>query len=169
MGHDIYRFLWLRSFHKPVVFSLHKDGNKVWLTTKELDKQPEFLDEYSPIKFTEPKLLSNREHDTTEIKRNVDFKSEIIKKADRKANIILNQTITLTVNEWNEFEKILINCSFGTVNPYIESSGLDGSMWTIEGHLKNKYWFVNRWSPKDNFRKAGEYLINKSGLKEEIY
>ncbi|GHV58202.1 hypothetical protein FACS1894182_09410 [Bacteroidia bacterium] len=24
-GHDIYRFLWLRSFHRPVVFSLHKN------------------------------------------------------------------------------------------------------------------------------------------------
>jgi hypothetical protein len=34
MGHDIYRFLWLRSFHRPVVFSLHNRKDGVWLQTK---------------------------------------------------------------------------------------------------------------------------------------
>ena len=38
VGHSIYRFLWLRSFHRPVVFSLHQNQDKVWLTTKILDK-----------------------------------------------------------------------------------------------------------------------------------
>jgi hypothetical protein len=51
----------------------------------------------------------------------------------------------------------------------VDSSGIDGSEWTIEAHFKNKYWFVNRWSPDDNFKTAGEYLIRKSGINEEIY
>ena len=42
-GHDIYRFLWLRSFHRPVIFSLNRKGNEVWLTTKMLNKQPDFM------------------------------------------------------------------------------------------------------------------------------
>lgn len=168
-GHDIYRFLWLRSFHRPVVISLHKDEDKVWLTIKELDKQPEFMDELKPIKFFVPKLLPNGDYDTTRIEDTEEPEREVIKKADRKANIILNQTIKLTEKEWKDFETLLSNCSFWTSKSDIEALGCDGAEWTIEGHLKDKYWFVNRWSPRDNFRKAGEYLIHKSGFKEEIY
>lgn len=168
-GHDIYRFLWLRSFHRPVVISLHKDEDKVWLTIKELDKQPEFMDELKPIKFFVPKLLPNGDYDTTRIEDTEEPEREVIKKADRKANIILNQTIKLTEKEWKDFETLLSNCSFWTSKSDIEALGCDGAEWTIEGHLKDKYWFVNRWSPRDNFRKEGEYLIHKSGFKEEIY
>ena len=169
LGQDIYRFLWLRSFHRPVIISLHKDGDKVWLTIKELNKQPEFIDEYTPIQFEPPKFLPNGEPDTKQVRYKDVPKRKIIKKADRKADIILNQTTNLTVKEWVEFEALLNNCSFWTSKPYIESMGLDGSEWMIEGHLKNKYWVVTRWSPKDNFRKTGEYLIKKSGLNEKIY
>lgn len=168
-GHDIYRFLWLRSFHRPVVISLHKDENKVWLRIKELDKQPEFMDRLKPIKFIAPKVLPNGDYDTTKIEDTKEQEIEVVKRADRKANIILNQTIKLTEKEWKEFETLLSNCSFWTSKPYIEELGCDGAEWTIEGHLKEKYWFVNRWYPRDNFRKAGEYLIHKSGFKEEIY
>lgn len=168
-GHDIYRFLWLRSFHRPVVISLHKDEDKVWLTIKELDKQPEFMDMLKPIKFFEPKRLPNGDYDTTRIVIDIETEREVIKKADRKANIILNHTKKLTEKEWKEFETLLSNCSFWTSKPYIDVLGCDGSEWTIEGHLKGRYWFMKRWSPRDNFRKAGEYLIHKSGLKEEIY
>lgn len=169
LGHDIYRFLWLRSFHRPVVISLHKDGIKVWLTTKELDKEPEFMDWLKPIKFIAPKILPNGDYDTTDLKNTEEPKREVFKKADRKANIILNQTKKLTEKDWTEFETLLSNCSFWNSIPYIKMLGCDGSEWTIEGHLKNKYWFVNRWSPEDNFKIAGVYLIQKSGLKEEIY
>ena len=169
LGHDIYRFLWLRSFHRPVVFSFNRDGNKIWLTTKELNKQPDFFDQYAPIKFVAPELLPISKYDTTQIRDKEKEDRKIIKKADRKAEIILNQTINLTEQEWDEFETILNNCSFWTSKPYIETLGLDGSEWIIEGHLRSKYWFINRWSPHDNFRKAGEYLIKKSKFKEVIY
>jgi len=167
LGHDIYRFLWLRSFHRPVVFSFHKDGNKVWLTTKELNKQPEFMDEYPPIKFIPIKLLPNGQPDPKQVRYKEKPDRKIIRKAERKADIILNQTKKLTEKDWTEFETLLSNCSFWNSKPYIEESGLDGSEWTIEGHLKNKYWFVNRWSPRDNFRKVGEFLIQKVSLKKK--
>jgi len=168
LGHDIYRFLWLRSFHSPVVFSIHKDGDKVWLTTKELDKQPYFM-EIDYVKFVPPVILPNGEIDTTGSNNNNDLPVDPVSKADRKANIVLNETKQLSTKEWKEFEKLLSDYSFWSAKPYEKSSGFDGSEWIIEGHLKNKYWFVNRWSPKDNFRKAGVYLINKSGLNEDIY
>lgn len=163
LGHDIYRFLWLRSFHRPVVISIHKHKDKVWLILKELNKQPEFLDEYTSVKFVAP------DNDTTLVENTKDQKFEIVKKADRKAHIILNRTVKLTENEWTEFEMLLSKCSFWDSRPTIEIYGLDGSEWIIEAHLKNNYGVMNRWSPDDNFRKVGEYLIIKSGFKEEIY
>ncbi len=169
LGHDIYRFLWLRSFHRPVVFTFNRNGNKVWLTTKELNKQPNFIDEYTPIEFVAPRFFPNGEPDTTQVRYKKEPERKIVKKADRKADIIYNQTINLTEKEWSEFKILLNACSFWTSKPYIETMGLDGSEWTIEGHLKDKYWVVNRWSPHDNFRKVGEYLIKKSEFKEEIY
>src|SRR5258708_6742697 len=41
---DLYRFLWLRSFHRPVVIVLLRCGTRVTLTTKILNRQPEFLE-----------------------------------------------------------------------------------------------------------------------------
>jgi hypothetical protein len=43
LGYDRYRFLWLRSFHRPIVFSLYKLDDKVSLTYKILDDNPSFL------------------------------------------------------------------------------------------------------------------------------
>lgn len=165
-GHDIYRFLWLRSFGVPFIFTLHKSGGKVWLTTKKLNKQPEFLNvTYKIAKFKKPKKTK---------KRKIRFRKPIkvvdsLVKADRKAEVIFTQTKQLSINEWNEFELLLKNCSFWNRLPFVDSSGIDGSEWTIEAHFKNKYWFVNRWSPEDNFRTAGEYLIRESGFNGEIY
>lgn len=168
LGHDIYRFSWLRAFHRPVVFTLHKDGEKVWLTTKILDKQPNYM-EIKTIAFVPPKILPNGEIDTTESMRYDELAFDSVIKPDRKANIVMNETKQLSEKEWKEFENLLNDYSFWHAKPYEKSSGLDGSRWTIEGHLKDNYWFVNRWSPRDNFRKAGEYLIHKSGLNEMIY
>ena len=168
-GHDIYRFLWLRSFDMPLIFSLHKNGNKVWLIIKGLNKEPEFIDRLPAIKYSPPKFLPNGEIDITKIEEAAVTIQDQIIKADRKADIILNQIINLSEKEWIEFENILDNCSFWTTTPFNERWGLDGSKWTLEGHLKNGYWFVNRWSPEDSIKKAGLYLISKSGLKEEIY
>jgi hypothetical protein len=160
LGHDIYRFLWLRSFHKPVVFSIHKKDDKVWLVTKELDKQPEFY---------VLKVVSIEYDDTTEMnKENIDTSENNII-ADRMAEIVLNQKRDLSINEWNRFVTLIDDCSFWTATPSQTREGLDGSEWIFEGHLKNKYWFVNRWSPEGKFKKLGVFLIEKSGLQEKIY
>jgi hypothetical protein len=159
LGHDIYRFLWLRSFHRPVIISLHKNKDQVWLIAKVLNKQPDFLDEVALyVKFVAPDSANRDEHP-----------KEIIKKADRKATIVIDKEIPLTKKDWKEFEGLLNKCSFWKSQPFIERIGIDGSEWTIEAHLRNRYWFVNRWSPEDDLRKAGEFLIRKSELKEEVY
>ncbi len=147
--HDVYRLLLLTSL-KPIIISLHKDKNNVWLTTKLLDKQPEFQ-ELVHVNFETPLQIDS------------------VSKPDRKASIVFNETKQLSENEWNEFERLLNDCEFWSAKPIDESRGIDGVEWTIEGHLKSKYWFVNRWSPEDKFRYAGNYLIEKSGFNSDNY
>jgi len=152
LGHDIYRFLWLRSFDRPVIFSLNKDENKVWLTIKILNKHPQV----NEVKYFVPDL----EHK---------YIIDSVVKADRQAILVYDETKYLTIKEWQEFEELLNNSLFWKSKPYQFSIQIDGSDWTIESHLKNQYWFVNKNSPNDSFKAAGVYLINKSGLKESIY
>src|SRR5258706_3502710 len=45
IGHDIYRCVWFPSFmarRAPIVTSLHRSGDQVWITTKTLDTLPWF-------------------------------------------------------------------------------------------------------------------------------
>jgi len=155
---DVYRFLWRRSFHRPVVISLKRSPRGVWLNTKMLDVQPVYSD-IGYLKFMPPPdPIGNS-------------KIELIKSEEiyKKATIVYDQTMRLSVKEWNEFEGLLSDFSFWTAKPSIQEDGLDGAEWLIEGHLRDKYWFVSRRSPHDEFRNAGEYLIKKSGLKERVY
>lgn len=154
LGHDMYRFLWLRSFDRPVVFTLHRDGREVWLTTKVLNKQPNFDD----ITYVSIGEMGDKE-----------LVTDSVVKADRKASLVINTSKKLSKKDWNNFTALLDKCSFWTTKPYSERGGFDGSEWIIEGHLKSKYWFVSKWSPKDNFRELGLFLINKSELKERVY
>jgi hypothetical protein len=155
--HDIYRFLWLRSFHRPIVYALSKIKNQVLLTAKIMDKHPRLRD----ITYVSIPELRGSQKDEMQV--------DSVVKADRRIAILSTSTKQLTKKEWKEFEQLLDSCSFWTTKPFERTQGIDGARWIIEGHKKNKYWFVDRWSPKDNFRKAGEYLIIKSGLNERIY
>lgn len=163
LGHDVYRFLWLRSFNLPLCFSLHKDGGKVWLSIKELDRHPKYMDQVWS-KFVPPPRDSTEKYVPPVI--------DSIVKVDRSANIILNETKDLSLDEWNTFEELIKQCDFWNMeSTKMGERGLDGSEWVMEGHLKNKYWFVEKWAPDNNtnYRKCGEYLIKLSALNERIY
>jgi hypothetical protein len=164
-GHDIYRFVWLRSFSAPVVISLHKDGEKVWLQTKLLDCIPrDFYISY--VKFEPP----GKHHKKTNAKENSSTpKVDAVVHKVRVAKIIKDESKLLTAENWNNFESLLAQCNYWNMKTSIHEKGIDGSQWIIEGHQKSRYWFVDRFSPRDNYRKCGEYLIKLSGLYEKIY
>jgi len=143
LGQDMYRFLWLRSFHRPVIITLTKNNDSVKLITKEFDGRTHYFESRHCLNC-----------DTS----NLD---------DPK--LMLNETTELTMKEWEEFESLLIQSNFWNIVPFEKNIGNDGAEWAIEAHLKDKYWFVSRWSPKDRFTDCGKYLIKLSGLKEEIY
>lgn len=171
LGHSIYRLLWLGSFDKPVILSLNKDGRKVWLNVKKLDRQPNYLNMRWKVLFTPPEVTDeNGKTFSPDLSKWEELPIDsIYSKENRTAKIIYNQTKELTVKEWKEFETLLQACSFWTTHPFQRCDGFDGALCLIEGHLKDKYWYVDKWSPRDDFRKAGKYLIAKSGLNERIY
>ena len=166
VGHNIYRFLWLRSFHRPVVFALHQSEGQVWLNTKMLDIQPSFHDDrIGCIPKEDQQEYINEGYSID--KKNPDL---MVRIADRKANIIYDKNISLSDNEWNEFEQLLAKANFWSLSTTIDDGSNDGAQWVIEGHLKNKYHVVNYHSPGNSeYAKAGRFLIKLSGLQEEIY
>ena len=98
------------------------------------------------------------------------IKLEFSGSGDGAAIILSDETKYLTISDWEEFERQLENCSFWSMQPCIDNEGYarDGSSWLIEGHLKEKYWFVSRDLPDTNLSNIAEFLINKSGMDEII-
>lgn len=166
VGHDIYRFLWLRSFHRPVVFTLHKSKDQVWLNTRMLDKQPAFYDH---------RMGGVSKEDREEYFKNgyiidsIDTRL-LVRIADRKADMIYNKNILLSNREWKKFEQLLEKAKFWDLPTDMDSGDSDGAQWIFEAHLKNKYHLVSYQSPyKNEYAKAGLFLIKLSGLGEEVY
>ena len=166
VGHSIYRFLWLRSFHRPVVFTLHQSEGQVWLNTKMLDRQPRFYDDRIGV------IPNEDQGEYIKDGYFVDKKEPglLVRIADRKYNIIYNKNISLSDKEWNIFEQLLSKANFWKLPTNIDDGSTDGAQWVIEGHLKNKYHIVDSHGPlTDGFGELGLFLIKLSGLQEEIY
>lgn len=164
IGHNVYRFLWLRSFHRPVVFVLHQIEGQVWLNTKMLDMEPRFYDDRIVGIPKEEQQEYIKEGYFID-KKNPDL---LIRIADRRAAIIYNKNISVSKNEWTEFEQLLTKAKFWSLPTRIDDGSSDGAQWIIEGHLKGKYHIVNYHSPgNSDYGKAGRFLIELSELEDE--
>lgn len=166
VGHNVYRFLWLRSFHRPVVFTLNQSEGQVWLNTKMLDRQPRFYDDrYGGVPKEE-----REEYFKEGFKVDKHDPDLLIRIADRKANITYNKNISLSDKNWNEFEQLLAKANFWKLPAQIDDGSTDGAQWVIEGHFKNRYHVVSYHSPGNSeYGKVGRFLITLSRLKEEVY
>ncbi len=165
-GHDIYRFSLLRAFYAPLYFILHRDGDKVWLVTKGLDKRPNIL---GPSYTWVGTSLKKGKY---VLQTHTDRGDTIIMNAKGgytcQANVIYNEYVQLTQQDWNDFEGLLKKCGFWNLPQYDKKCEyqIDGQTWLIEGHRRNKYWFVHSCRPDGAFHQAGEFLIQKSGVKD---
>lgn len=160
---EIFRFLWLRSFHQPMLFTLSNINGKVSLHIKKLDETPLFKDEKYGLPW--PEIEERFKGKITEKIGD----STLVVKADRKANIIYDTTINLTSKEWNKFNSLLVQNNYWKIPVYKKIDSNDGAMWIMEAHQETCYKYVIRQSPYKEIREGGEYLIKLSGLKEEIY
>jgi len=164
-GHNIFRFLWLRSFHRPIVFSLHQNQTTVWLNTKILNKQPQFYDEKIGGVTNEERPEYIKEGYIVD-KLKPGF---LLKKADRKADIVYNRNMSLSKQDWIQFEHLLAKVNFWSLPLKIDDGSTDGAQWIFEAHFDNKYHLVDYHSPGGDYRELGVFIIKLSGLKEEIY
>ncbi|MEO8146223.1 MAG: hypothetical protein ABI723_01235 [Bacteroidia bacterium] len=151
LGHDVYRFLWIRALDVPVIFSIHNKNGNVWLEVK-IPRSVTEEDGKSKSYYYESK-------DSSLVKYG----------AINTSDFALNQKRNLSIKEWNTFETLLKETDFLNIPSYNIVDGFDGSSWIIEAHLKDNYKVVERWNPENDFKKCGEYLITLSGLQEEIY
>lgn len=165
IGHDVYRFLWLRSFHRPVVFSLHNRKGGVWLQTKILERYSQVNDDGVNILSGE-ESAENLENGIVEDSINDGF---TIWKSAQFQNIVYNKEAEITAKDWRIFGDKVEESGFWDLPVSEEQYGKDGSRWVIEAHTRGKYHVVDRWSPEGDFRDLGLYLMELSGVKEEIY
>lgn len=166
---NIYRFIWLRSFDNPVIISISRDGGKVWLTVKKLDRQPSFMTTIYKLRFHFPKTNEKQGPKFNFDEAQSETRDSIVL-PNRHANLLVNETKELQTADWEKFEQLLTACSYWTMPPCdTDLTGFDGSQWIIEASSQSQYWFVDRWSPKNCFKECGQYLIKLSGLKDEVY
>jgi hypothetical protein len=149
---NIYRLLWLRSFHKAVCFTMKELNGKYFLNAKTLDRQPAF---YPQVYYRGKDKNTGKEIlDTTQ-------------KADRLAFIDFDTIKVLTSEQWKEIENYISKLDFWNspiADPDDEGS-TDGSDWILEGRRNNKYHFIDRRNARGDLMEFGKYLIELSGLK----
>jgi hypothetical protein len=162
LGHDIYRFSWFRSFDEPVFITINRKDDNYWLTIKKLSKP--FVNYQEDITFIPPNASGNEE------KARQEEHDPMMDALRLPPKIVKNHEVKITKANWDTFERELNKCNYWKLQPSDpRRPGLDGSEWIIEAHFKDRYWFVDRRSPRDNFRNCGEHLLRLSGLEEEIY
>lgn len=179
---SVFRLLYLRSFHNPILIKVEKLDTAIILTTKILDRQPEWLVKIYPSrKFIPPKLVPQHEVSDSINKANDEHNKRIDKliQADRNykidsvaypsrfANISLDTSILVKEEIWDNLMLMLNECNYWDTPPTSSTQGLDGSDWILESCTSNQYWFVSRWNPKDCFRDCCEYLLSKSNIGNE--
>ena len=140
-----YRFLWLRTFHRPISIRLEvPESGDPSLVVKELDGQGG----YDPGKLKLKKKLA-------------------VQKADVERALAAVQKAKFWEMPTDEPPKRWKDKS-GQV---LEERHADGAQWVIEGVRGGKYHVVDRWCPSSGaFYDLCMMLINLSGLNEtDVY
>ena len=154
----IYRLLWLRSFHKPVCFTMKELDGNYFLNAKTLDRQPSF---YQEIESWGKDEYGKWILDTTQ-------------KADRFALIEFATVIVLSNGQWDEIDNYISKLNFwkSPIPDPADEGATDGSNWILEGRRNTRYHFIDRRNARGNLMDFGKYLIKVSNVKikdDEIY
>ena len=146
----IYRLLWLRSFRKPVCFTMKVFKGNYFLNAKTLDRQPAFY----------PEIVHKG------VDENGKYIIDTTQKADRFALIDFDSIKVLSNREWKEIESYISNIDFWNI-PISKPLEMvkDGSEWVLEGRKNGSYHFIKRQNAYGELMNLGKYLNNLSGLK----
>ena len=168
LGNEVLRFLWVRSFDKPILITV-KLNKTITVNTKMLKSFSDcFIQIYLPGNSPNSKniFLSNN---LESIKSSFPFADSIVLPR-YDTGIVLDTTYVIKKSQWNNLLALVDSCDFWELKPFNMTLGHDGAYWILEAQTKEKYQFVERWSPNDSFSKCCEYIIKLSAAKnEEIY
>jgi hypothetical protein len=176
----IYRFLWLRSFHRPVLLTLCRTKTGATLRTQLLDKFPGFetvtvLHPDSLPASASPARRARTKRFYEETMADSAFQARVAAGKRRAEQVQAEKTMrVLTTSEYQAFEHVLQQARFWELPSCHPRPGLslDGASWLLEAHLAKRYHLVERASPKegDPFRQVCEYLLDLSSVcTEERY
>ncbi|GAB3293248.1 hypothetical protein GCM10027348_12940 [Hymenobacter tenuis] len=173
---EIIRFLWLRSFHRPVLLTLRHTKGGSTLQTQLLDKHPGFTTYTIHHPDSLPSTSSAEEREEAwrfyrEMMADPTFQKQVAK-GKRRAKQVNSEETTVAVRpeQWYHLQVLLAQTQFPTMSSCQPRPGmLDGSEWLLESHQADSYHMVLRRSPEneDGFRSACEYLIELSSVRNE--
>ncbi|NLT68161.1 MAG: carboxypeptidase regulatory-like domain-containing protein [Acidobacteria bacterium] len=153
---ESYRFLWMRTFHHPVLIQLIKIGpGKVSLIYKELNG----MGGYAHGRLIEQK--------TVDVYKELGGGEQPKDMVQSAVNFLFQDAIPKIWEQPYEFGQTM----------GIDGSiliGLDGATWTVEAIKDGRCHLATRWSPESNdpVRQFAETLINLSGKRfyhDEFY
>ena len=176
LGHDTYRFLWLRAFHRPVLLTLTQQAGGAVLRTQFLTKSasaPRMVSVPFIPPTASPEQAARLQREFDQQQKDPKVQRELAKR-NRPAEQLpqLETTRPVAPQQWQQFEQLLQRGGFLRQAVCESSTVLDGAYWILEAHTAGSYHAVLRHSPDkpDAFRRACEYLIDlSSARKEERY
>jgi hypothetical protein len=171
LGPVVYRFVWLRSFHRPVLLTLERTENGGTLKTQFMNKQPG---------MAVPTLLDPDEPGiTSEVRKNrLKFAQQMA--ADKKwrasvafakspAVVTAESTVALSAVQVQALDQLLGQANFWQLPGCDNSTTMDGAYWILEASEPARYHVVFRHSPgkQEQFRQCCDFLLNLSPARKE--
>jgi hypothetical protein len=175
LGHPVYRFLWLRSFHRPALLTLEQTESGGVLRTQFLSRDSD---------WTVPTMANPEEPgiaDTTRQRRLAYVQRRAaaadgqrwlayLAQAKTPVQVLQAETKTLSAAQMQQFKQMLTKAAVWQLPTCQPDQMLDGADWILELHESTRYQVVYRHSPKDGIRQCCEFLLNLSpARKEERY
>jgi hypothetical protein len=190
LGHPRYRCVWFPGYFSEshghnAILTIHRDGDRVWLTSKRLNSLPifeiiKFGKSYYPV-ITDT-ILSPDPFDTShsflqsELKREIPIMvgadTLLVSRGAGKQKMYTRtkiqdvRTRELTLEEWSTFEALLAKSDFWVARQSPSSHGAfvdPPELWVIEAHLEEKYGVAERVEATGGVDAAGKYLLQLSG------
>jgi hypothetical protein len=88
---------------------------------------------------------------------------------DENGEWTIDRTTTrlITLHEWDEFDRLLRECSFWELPFRDENVGMDGEWWMMEGAKSGRFHLVRRWTTgmTTKFQAACEILASLAGCR----
>jgi hypothetical protein len=147
---EVYRFLWLPSFHRPISVRLiiNVEGTGT-IVTRSVD--------------THAGLLTKPASDTGKLI--IDTTTAVDK---AQVQDVLGQLQGLAFWSMPSEKEEASPQSSGT--PTLRVAGVDGSQWVLEGVRRGEYHVVDRWSPHDDaYSRVCKHLLGLANVDAALY